>query len=375
MTLANVFKSVWRIGIVFVVGACSVSIDVSDPTDIPEESTPGGTLPASPSTPEDSQTDPSTENDATGADFSWAGRGLTGRLLLLFMSGESDQLVEFSFETGEQNVIYTFPTGSLISAAEFSPDGSEIVLAYSPDDGSPFGYFGIYVMPADGSADPRPILDFRENLESLFFPTWSPDGSYLYYSRIRPGEFGNQTLVERVSYPDGEPELLVEDAFWQRLSPDGSRMAFLSWDIIDNPDVNELYIANPDGSSPTRVITQNGFSLVDAPTFSADSRHLLFSVPEELPTNSLSWLDRLTGVRIARAHNVPSDWWIVPISGGEPKRLTELFTTGLFGEFSPNGTQIASLFVLGLFVMNSDGTDILFIPVGSVPYGTLDWAP
>ena len=376
-TQSLIIRAVW---LALFLGACSLSIDVGDPTSRPAATSsptsllptltlePGATAGATPSSLPLSPT----------SDLPWAGRGLSGRLLMLTNPSGPTKLTELDLSTGEQSTLYEFPTGSMVASAEVSPDGKEILLAYVPPDPSGeqlVGYWALYLMPSDGSAEPRAFLDRSEQEESLFYPTWSPNGDYIYYSRLVTIEGASQITVERVAYPDGAPEMLVGDAFWARVSPDGSQIVYVTWDLASGADLNELYTADADGKNAMPAIPAGDYPLVDAPMFSPDGSVILFSAPEPVASTSLSWLDRLLGVRVARAHNVPSDWYVVSASGGVPQRITNLLTTALYGEYAPDGGQIASIFVAGLFIMNPDGSEMQFIALDFIPYGTLDWVP
>jgi hypothetical protein len=82
----------------------------------------------------------------------------------------------------------------------------------------------------------------------------------------------------------------------------------------------------------------------------------------------------LTGVRIARAHNLASDWWMVPVTGGEPTRLTHIQNVNLFASISPDLERMVSFSLNGLFVMDLDGSNLTLLmpdPGGS----TVNWIP
>ena len=116
-------------------------------------------------------------------------------------------------------------------------------------------------------------------------------------------------------------------------------------------------------------------AIIDAPILSPDGQAVIFSAASPSQTYQPNWLDRLMGVQVVHAHNVPSDWWSVPISGGTSTRLTQLQTIKLFADISPDQKHIVSLSGEGVFVMDADGsnlTQLLFDPGVS---GTLSWIP
>jgi hypothetical protein len=80
------------------------------------------------------------------------------------------------------------------------------------------------------------------------------------------------------------------------------------------------------------------------------------------------------GIKIAKAHSLPSDWWIVPITGGEAARLTQIQATNLFARMSPDNKHIVSFSLDGLFVMGLDGSNLTSILPDSGG-STVDWIP
>jgi hypothetical protein len=80
------------------------------------------------------------------------------------------------------------------------------------------------------------------------------------------------------------------------------------------------------------------------------------------------------GVQIVKAHSLPSDWWSVPITGGNPKRLTQIQSTNLYGSIAPDHKHLVSFSMQGLFVMDLDGlnlTSLIPDPGGN----TVNWLP
>jgi hypothetical protein len=83
------------------------------------------------------------------------------------------------------------------------------------------------------------------------------------------------------------------------------------------------------------------------------------------------------GVQLAKADGtLPSDWWSVPIKGGNLTRLTNIQSLGLFASLSPDHQHIASFSADGLFIMNPDGSQITaLVPNLAGISGTVSWIP
>jgi copper transport protein len=310
----------------------------------------------------------------------WGHLGLSGRLLFLSYDEQGAvRLSQLELASGVQSTIFEPSRRAYLVGFAVSPDNQQIVLSYSPPPAEgqpPAGYNSLYLMPLNGSTPPEHLAGDPVG-EALFAPVWSADGEWLYYAVYR--RLPDDTAVpfrydvERLATAGGEREVIVESGFWPSLSADGARMAFLSFD--PNSADNELQLASAEGGDTAPVLAPGTFPAVDAHFFSPDGEWLYFSAINELPPpEGLSWLDELFGTGTAEGHSVPSDWWRLPLAGGEPERLTFLGDTNLIADFSPDGRHIAFMGSSGLYVMEPDGsglTQLTAVP----PFGALQWIP
>ena len=309
--------------------------------------------------------------------FPWASLDVTGQLI--FPRGRQG-IAKLDLASGTLTDLFRPPERTWTSTAAMSPDGTQLVMTYAPpppEDQPQLGFTGLYLLPADGAGTPQPLLEPTQPFETYFWCVWAPDGRHIYYVRAVPVDTGEgrgyKFVIERITYPGGEPQVLVEHALWLAVSPDGAKISYVRIDPATS--ANDLYLANADGSDPVRLLAPGTFLAVDAPLFSPDGQSILFSATGDIPAPALTWLDDLLGVQVASAHSVPSDWWRVPVAGGQPVRLTELYTTGLSADFSPDDRHLAFLSAEGLFLMNPDGTVVLPILPYAGGFGTLDWIP
>jgi Tol biopolymer transport system component len=178
-----------------------------------------------------------------------------------------------------------------------------------------------------------------------------------------------------MSYPDGTPEKILDRAYWPRISADGARLVYVTLDPASG--LNELWTANANGSNAQKVNFSGPWipDIIDAPIFLPGDESILFSAPAESTSHQPDWFEKLAGIQVARAHNVPSDWWSVPASGGVPTRLTSLHTINLFAAISPDKQHIASLSGDGIFVMDLDGSNLTRLISDPGVHGTLRWIP
>lgn len=311
----------------------------------------------------------------------FASLNLQGRLLFLATIEAGQALMAFDLGTGELSTLFIAPPQTWILSQSVSPDAREILIAYAPPPpaGKPsYGYTDLYVLDADDPTDPQPVLQRTEDIEAFFGSFFSPAGDIIYYSHFFPDSAaasGFRYNINRIAYPGGTPEVVVEDAFWERLSPDGTKLAYVTF---DGREFDELFVTNADGSDPVRALDPAEFPTVDAPFFSPDNQYLYFSAVSGQPT-PLAWWEKLMGVQIAfarsAAHTVPSDFWRVALSDGNTEQITRLMDQGMFGTFSPDGQMIAFITATGLYVMQPGGSGLTQVLSSSSLYGNLEWIP
>lgn len=299
----------------------------------------------------------------------------TGRLLFVRFNPEGQSLVQFDIRTKEQIVLYTADPQALLSHVDVSPDGKQVVMAYAPPPsgrGVQFGYSRLYTLPVEGG-EPVLLLTGKREEEIFFTPVWSPDGRFIYYAHVSFTDAQLTTFtttLERLEVVTEKVEVLVEDGIWPRLSADGQQLAYVHQDKTTQK--RSLYVAEADGTNPNLLVTADTFSDVDAPFFSPDGRWVYFGAV--LPPVGLAWFDRLLGVKTAIAHNVPSDWWRIPVMGGQPEQVTTINAVGMYGSFDPNGRTIAFASQTGLYLMNLDGTNLTYL-LETAAASTLAWIP
>ena len=360
----------------FCLTGCTLAVDQPiGPTAIPPDSA------ASP--PAALDTTLPTEPPRQIVPITWADMNLSGKLVYSTVTtngvNSAPKIQMLDLVSGEITTIFSAMDNAWIYYLTVSPDATELVISYAPPSqpGSDSGT-SLFVLPLEEAAAPRILFSPPAPFDRYIQVEWSPDGETLYFVHYNhkdqpPNEPFPDYQISRMAYPDGQPEKILEHAFWPRVSADSSKLVYVTLDPVSG--TNQLFVANTDGSAPQQVALANFAQIIDAPIFAPDEATILFSAPVSGQAYQQNWLDWLLGVEIVKAHNVPSDWWSVSLSGGEVTRLTQLQTIKLFASISPDERHIASLSGEGIFVMEVDGSNLrqlLFDPGVS---GTLHWIP
>jgi Tol biopolymer transport system component len=318
----------------------------------------------------------------------WAHLHLSGRLVYtqvaLVDSLLLSQIQILDLMTGSLTTVFQAPQDSSIYYITVSPDHTNIIMSYAPPPGDNPAGQALYIMPLDGSQGPQLLFAPPTHHDSDVEAEYSPDGKYLYFTRINNqtplgvGQVYPPYEIYRMALPDGQPEKIAENAYWPRPSADSFSLTYVSIDLFSLWN-NKLYInsVNGGGSHEVSLIHPLPPDIIDAPVFSPDGQSILFSAPVRTESYQPSWMDRLIGVQVAKAHtNVASDWWSVPVDGGTITQLTNIQSSGLFASFAPDSKHVVSHSSDGIFVMNPDGSEItMLISNTQSAAGTVRWIP
>ncbi len=112
------------------------------------------------------------------------------------------------------------------------------------------------------------VIDFETNEGTWTSLDVTPDGEWIVFDLL--------AHIYRIPIAGGQAELLTRDAgvsvnYHPKVSPDGSRIAFVS----DRGGQNNLWVMDIDGSNP-RAVLEDQAVRVNAPTWSADGRFIIF---------------------------------------------------------------------------------------------------
>lgn len=307
--------------------------------------------------------------------------GLAGTIIYNTSTVKDAELLNtveaLNLEDGTERTIFEGPPNAWLDAAMVSPDFRQIILAYAPPPAALNHWQqALYIIPFDGSSAPELLFPPASPADEYFQPQWSPDGEYVYFTHVNY-QSGQSPEILRMRYPNGNLEKVAADAYWPRLSQDGTTLVYVNFQ--SDSRVNRLFTARPDGTEakPVRVTAISPPVVIDAPMFSPDNQTILFSAPVLSQYPRGGWAERLFGITVAKADGtIPSDWWSVGSAGGRPKPLTNIQSLALYGWYSPDNQHVASFSVDGIFVMKPDGTGVtLVVSQIGASSGTVDWIP
>jgi hypothetical protein len=381
---ANFFS--WFLVFSLAASGCSINISPTpQATSSPQIATvpPRSTADIHPTLP---NVTPTYSLPTTKISVTWANLNLTGRLI--YLKGDladntfTIDIQSLDLATGVITTLFTGPKYSWIYYVSVSPDGKQLIMSYiAPPANNVPVRTALYLLPLDGSQIPELLFTPSTADDNYIQAEWSPDGKYIYYTQVNyhlptePGQINPIYHIFRMAYPNGQPEVIVEKAYWPRLSPDSSRLVYVYVDPFST--MNKLYVADADGANAHHIAVSGPWNpdVKDAPIFSPDGQSIILSAVVPLPSYQPNWVDKMMGIRPAKADgNIPSDWWSVPIKGGVLTRLTHIQSLGLFASISPDDQHIASFSSDGLFVMNPDGSNLTaLVPnMAGIP-GTVSW--
>ncbi|MCX6626712.1 MAG: hypothetical protein NTW28_03660 [Candidatus Solibacter sp.] len=159
----------------------------------------------------------------------------------------------------------------------WSPDGNTLVFTGVRD-----GKTGIYTIPAGGGSETR-LTDMGLNDN----PEYSPDGKYIYFNSDR----GGAVQVWRMQSDGTAQEQVTSDAFhncFPHLSPDGQRLAFLSYPknatacAADSEVTLRMYSLGTQKSDVLATLL-GGPGSTGAPFWSPDGRRIAFVSYQRIP--------------------------------------------------------------------------------------------
>ncbi len=206
----------------------------------------------------------------------------------------------------------------------FSPDGRQLAYSWNGGEG---GESDIYVKLIGAGAP----LQLTKTETNEHYPTFSPDGDHIAFIRGKYGEPGELIMIPSLGGTEHRIARLFSGNYSISFSPDGQHIA-----VIDTEDSKEggqaaVYIINVKNGERRRVTAPAEFLGETTPRFSPDGTSLAFIrvFKEDEHARKLA----------------KQDLFVVPVSGGEPRRLT------------------FDGFIINSLAWSADSRSIYFVPV------------
>lgn len=232
--------------------------------------------------------------------------------------------------------------GARINSYSWAPDGGRIALA-----GDKFGNFDVWVVEVAGGLARRLTSDQRYEV----FPSWTPDGGRVVYVRLDDRWLDHDVMAVDASGRT-EARLIVSDTDffdyqaggtfgYPLVSPDGNTLLFRShrsgwinyWTVPmvgGNPHQVAAETANqsgahwsPDGKSILYTALWNGTQDLRVVGSAGGAPRVLVAPPGMGMVSNAEWSPDGQQVSFMLETPVdPSDLYVMPSSGGKPRRLT-----------------------------------------------------
>ncbi|HEY0787186.1 MAG TPA: S9 family peptidase, partial [Thermoanaerobaculia bacterium] len=237
-----------------------------------------------------------------------------------------------------------------VGTPALSPDGTQVAVSVTePSYDSEKQTSDIWLVPADGSAEPRQLTFSKASEGDL---AWSPDGRRLAFTAKREGDEQNQVYV--LDLRGGEAMRITTLPLAARApqwSPDGTRLLVLSgsWPEATDPETNEK-AAKERKDRKSKVRIYEGFPIRNFDRWLDETQTRLYVVPVERDAKAKDLLSgsKLLGVAgvsgaaapawtpdgraivFAASTNRDVSAWDAPnthlfeigADGGEPRQLT-----------------------------------------------------
>ena len=309
-----------------------------------------------------------------------AGQAVRDGLLLV----RDQRLIVRDMRDGKEYVIKEAPQGRFYSVPRWSPDGARIAYVIdTPATGAVNQDWGSdLAISAPNGSDERIILPHSQPGTTITGLAWLPDGNTLLVGVSEPIRMGDRITGQawRIEQHDlaGGRRPVVSDAGYPSVSPDGRTIAFLSQGVEHQPAglwTVELNGSGPQLLAPLTPQAQNLPSML-YPRYAPDGSRIAYAAvnpdsadvqPPRRFVRRWPWQPR-----IAEAHGLPMDIWLIPAAGGTPQRLTHLSEDEPAPAWSPDGARMAVMATGGLYVVTAATGESRKLGLGAFG-GQADW--
>jgi hypothetical protein len=283
------------------------------------------------------------------------------------------QAAWLSFEAPRPRVLTHVQAPSYVSDVDVSATGDGLAALYSPlQDRIGSDLMRLNVV----SGEMAPFVVRADAGESLSWPVWVggrvvfqredlsvPATGYAWQAAAR-----FPSRVEVVQGDGSARTVVVDDGRMPSPSPDGTRLTF----VRSSSAGSALLVRGIDQGDEHELLPAGAVIDVASPRFSPSGDVIAFAVATPFAARGLSLLERLLDVRVAEAHGLPWDVWLIGADGSNPHQLAYLGADDPSLAWSPDGRQLFAYGGTGSFLIDvaSGETERLAYLVG---YGAVAW--
>jgi TolB protein len=265
----------------------------------------------------------------------------------LIVSARSGSANIYLYTDGEAEPKNLTDDKSNNSYPAWSPDGQTVAFCSDRD-----GAMHIFTMTADG----KKVTQLTRGELMCRVPTWSADGKTLAFCR-RTAEGSSEVCTIPAAGGDPKPIDLGGDAWDPAFSPDGKRLAFVSF--RDGAGFR-VYAADADGKNVTKLTDDANPAGFGYPAWSPDGKAIAFGFSGEGGLN---------------VYTVGAD-------GKGAKQLTKAGGLTTYPAYSPDGKKLAYFSQTtgdkgAFYVADADGSDAKEVVKDEAPVegGRPAWRP
>ncbi len=140
--------------------------------------------------------------------------------------------------------------------------------------------------------------------------TFSPDGNYLYFTRLSPVSDTASNLYVMSVFGGTPRQLIVNIDSPVSFAPDGNRLTYLRWLPDQNGYLSEIHVAEKDGSKDRVLYTTDGKTL--APVWSPDGSRIAWLQMEAGTTRIGLKVMELSSKRVTTVTPPTGVFWVNP---------------------------------------------------------------
>ena len=192
----------------------------------------------------------------------------------------------------------------------------------------------------DGLYTANPDLSHETFVVAGGFGNWSPDGTQIAYQKATDPDPNDNQEVQNiyVARPDGSDERQLTPPIGDSEKPSWSRdgrWIIFSTDAGDYPDGQGIYIVPSDGSAPMRMLTPKpaGTFFAELPRYSPDGSKFVFTAYRGANSVQNAHQDKLAGFASAL--------FVAKADGSGVRQLTAWGLNAVGPDWSPDGRTIA----------------------------------